>query len=60
MGAGFVAPNQAADPGLEKRPKNGQNFEAPPNLSESSQKTGEHGEFVDEEEEEEAQNNIVT
>ena len=32
----------------------------PPHLTESSHKTGEGGEFVDEEEEEEAQNNIIT
>lgn len=32
----------------------------PPNLTESSHKTGEGADFVDEEEEEEAQNNIVT
>jgi hypothetical protein len=32
----------------------------PPNLTESSHKTEGHGEFIDEEEEEEAQNNIVT
>jgi hypothetical protein len=32
----------------------------PPNLTESSHKTGEGADFVDEEEEEEAQNNIIT
>lgn len=65
MGSGFGAnpasPNQPADPATEKRSKNGQNFiGVPPNLTESSHKTEGHGEFVDEEEEEEAQNNIIT
>jgi hypothetical protein len=48
---------QVADTGNEKRNKNGapQNFiGVPPNLTESSHKTEGRGEFVDEEEEEEA------
>ena len=44
-----------------RRPKSNQNFiGVPPNLTESSHKTGVDGDFVDEEEEEEAQNNILT
>ena len=43
------------------RPQSKQNFiGVPPELTETSRKTGEGGEFVDEEEEEEAQNNIIT
>jgi hypothetical protein len=54
---------QPAGPdGNVARPKsNQQNFiGVPPNLTESSHKTGEGPDFVDEEEEEEAQNNIIT
>ena len=43
------------------RPKSNQNFiGVPPNLTASSRKSADMGEFVDEEEEEEAQNNIMT
>ena len=45
----------------QKRHQSNENFiGVPPNLTESSHKTGEGGDFVDEEEEEEAQNNIIT
>lgn len=45
----------------QKRNQSNDNFiGVPPNLTESSHKTGEGGDFVDEEEEEEAQNNIIT
>lgn len=53
--------NQGSPADPNRRPKSNENyFGVPPNLTESSHKTGEGADFVDEEEEEEAQNNIIT
>ena len=59
---GHSDPNQGSPIDPLRRPKsNQQNFiGVPPNLTESSHKTGDGADFVDEEEEEEAQNNIIT
>jgi hypothetical protein len=52
-----MAPNQQ----IHQRPSNiNNNFGVPPNLTASSAKSQVGADFIDEEEEEEAQNNIVT
>jgi hypothetical protein len=52
-----LPPNQQ----IHQRPSNtNNNFGVPPNLTASSAKSKDIADFIDEEEEEEAQNNIVT